>query len=103
MKQTYKIILLTILFSTLTACGNKKHDPVLAGQCANSVDLASKTYDVTESSDTAGAAAMTKAYALITAAKFEQTLDNFSKCADKANQALGYIRQVKTEVKAEKK
>ncbi|RMA82545.1 hypothetical protein [Umboniibacter marinipuniceus] len=58
--------------------------------CANSVDAAWNALNIAETEGFAGSVSYSKAASLLTAAKFQQTIERFDSCVDKAQRASNY-------------
>ena len=61
------------------------------GACAAKVDLAWERLNIAETEGFAGSVSYSKAAALLSAAKFQQTIERYDSCIDKANRSLVYI------------
>ena len=85
-KPAILIAALTTL-ATLNGCAGK-----LDGRtaCANSVDAAWNALNIAETEGFSGSVSYSKAASLLTAAKFQQTIERFDSCIDKAQRASAY-------------
>ncbi|MDH3319228.1 MAG: hypothetical protein OEO84_05990 [Betaproteobacteria bacterium] len=83
-----RILVTAVLFAALAGCGT-----TLLGRdrCAATLDLAWKELDIAKVEGFAGSVSYAKAVGLLTAAKTQQTLENFDRCVDEAGRARFYI------------
>ncbi|WP_298632652.1 hypothetical protein [uncultured Umboniibacter sp.] len=85
-KPTIYVVALTALVA-ITGCSAKVDGRTA---CANSVDAAWNALNIAETAGFSGSVSYSKAASLITAAKFQQTIDRFDSCIDKAQRASAY-------------
>jgi hypothetical protein len=85
-KPAILIVALTALTS-LSGCAGKVDGRTA---CANSVDAAWDVLNIAETEGFSGSVSYSKALSLLTAAKFQQSIENFDSCIDKAQRANSY-------------
>lgn len=85
-KPAILIVALTALAS-LSGCAAKVDGRTA---CKNSMDAAWDALNIAETEGFSGSVSYSKALSLLTAAKFQQSLENFDSCIDKAQRANSY-------------
>jgi hypothetical protein len=92
MRAMTRILLVLSLVSTLAACGTTM---VGRDRCASELDAAWNEMNTAKVEGFAGSVSYGKAVGLITAAKTQQTLENFDRCADDASRARFYVEEAR--------
>ena len=85
-KPAILIVALTALTS-LSGCAAKVDGRTA---CATTVDAAWDALNIAETEGFSGSVSYSKALSLLTAAKFQQSIENFDSCIDKAQRANSY-------------
>jgi len=84
----YKFVFALTVVTILAGCSATQNG---RAACAAKVDLAWERLNIAESDGFAGSVSYSKAAALLSAAKFQQTIERYDSCIDKANRSLSYI------------
>jgi len=83
-----RIFVTAVLLAALAGCGTTMHG---RDRCADRLDAAWREMEVAKVEGFAGTVSFAKAVGLLTAAKTQQALENFERCADEAGRARFYI------------
>jgi hypothetical protein len=89
------ILAMTFLVGVLAACAAP--NPKLAGECERMLSLAESRLAAAKAKGFSSGVSITKATALISAARIQQQFDKYPNCIDKAKRAIAFINLSKTE------
>jgi len=89
--MTRTLIVLSLV-AALAACGTTMRG---RDKCAAELDAAWTDMNTAKVEGFAGSVSYGKAVGLITAAKTQQTLENFDSCADQASRARFYVEEAR--------
>jgi len=88
-----RALLVFCLATALAACGTTMRG---RDRCASELDAAWTAMNTAKVDGFAGSVSFGKAVGLITAAKTQQTLENFDRCVDDASRARFYVEEART-------
>jgi hypothetical protein len=86
---------MVFLVGSLAGCA--KPDPKLAGECERMLSIAENRLSDAKAKGFSSGVSITKATALIGAAKIQQQFDKYPNCIDKAKRAIEFIKLSKVE------
>jgi hypothetical protein len=92
MRAMTRTLLVLSLAGALAACGTTMRG---RDRCAAELDAAWTAMNTAKVDGFAGSVSFGKAVGLITAAKTQQTLENFDRCVDDASRASFYIQEAR--------
>jgi len=92
MRALLRSLLVLFLAAALAACGTTMRG---RDRCAAELDAAWTAMNTAKVEGFAGSVSFGKAVGLITAAKTQQTLENFESCVDDARRASFYVREAR--------
>lgn len=92
MKQINTFILMSLFLGTLAGC-SASEKAVGREQCASALDSAWEHMDIAKTKGFAGTVSYTKAMALLSTAKTQQTVEAFDSCQQNAEKAEYYITE----------
>ncbi len=84
--------MVTTVSVLLTSCAATQ---VGRQSCASQLEAAWKELDIAKSEGFAGTVSYSKAVGLLSAAKFQQTIERYDSCINKASRARTYIKESK--------
>ena len=82
----------TLLLSSVLVISCAAPNPKLAAECERLLTIAEKEMDAVNSKGFSGGVSLTKAGALISAARIQQQFNKYPNCIDKAKRASTYIK-----------
>lgn len=88
------LILAVLVFTTVTACaGNPAGSK--AARCERGLVQAEKALDAAKARNVRGSVEISKAAALLTAARIQYEFGKYPNCIDKVNRAQAYLRKIR--------
>ena len=85
-----KTVFIGLLFVVLSGCAAKQ---LGRDSCATQLEIAWKELDIAKTEGFAGSVSYTKAVGLLSAAKFQQSIERYDSCLDKVSRARVYIAE----------
>jgi hypothetical protein len=89
-----KLGLACLLFSTMTACAGNPTG-AKASRCETGLQQAEKALDAAKAKNVRGSVEISKAAALIGAARVQYEFGKYPNCIEKVNRAQAYLRKIR--------